>query len=338
MGQNQLLCYKLCYILGVTEETLYLRFRRLHELAIKGDYFKDKPAVRDFRALTRVYFLLIRHYDLYRKANSIFEISGNRLDDYLNGVSFDVDSIFKSSSNLVECINMFSRLVSDLLHKVYIELEIGLSFSEFLLFTELPQIMEQELRQVQFLLKRSPSYFNIYFFASEVLNADISEMMRSDKFLLKRLLLVTGCRIASCSDTSSLALAVQNEDNSAFLKVQDLDQFQWVYVDMTSVSNEVKEMISKMQFGEDTEVIYVANRVQCFERLTGDNTTTNTVLITHCHEQIIDMLQDWTCHVSILLTMPLPKTTYRRVVKHDWSNVYLLSMKNSVVEVDPMFI
>lgn len=332
MGNNQLLCYKLCFCLGMETETLMERYSNVHALIQRDGYLKNvSEDVRLYRCIMRLYFLLIRHYNLYRRVKSIFDVSGDRLAPYLLGLDFKPDDIFKASGSVCDCLNILAKLANDQLPQVYTELEIGLPFSDFSTLVELPQLKEQDILQVQFMLKRVSPHYNFYFFASPVFNVSVPDMLKSDMTLIKRMELVTGRHVARTKDKSALAVAMQQEDDRAFLCLEDIPKFDYVFMDNAAVSVEIKNILPSLFTANPESYIWCKNRLQCFNSLTEKNTPQNSLLITHCYDTTLDRMVEQMERVSFLLTMPLPHTTYYRALRHSWPNTYLLSIKNSKI-------
>ena len=333
MGNKQLLCYKLCYCLGVATEDLMARYPHVYTAIERGGHFSTLGKdVKSYRCLTRIYFLLIRHYNLYRKVRSIYDVSGDRLNSYLNGIDFDPDEVFKASTSLCACLNTLAVMANNYLPQVYTEMEIGLPFSEFLLLTQFPQLKEQDIIQIQFMLKKVPSTCNIYFFSSPVFNVDLPGMLRSDTALVKRLTLVTGPNSQHGRDTSTLAMAMKGEDDKAFLRLEDIPTFDYVFMDNAAVPIEIKNILPTLFEDRPDSYIWCPNRVKCFQALTDVHTPQNSLLITHCYDTTLDKMVDMMEHISFLLTMPLPHATYYRALQRSWPNTYLLSIKNSKVQ------
>lgn len=325
MYQNKLLCYKLCYCLGVPEESLKLSFSQIHAIAEDTGYFKDHGCARLYRAYARVYFIVIRHNELYRKARSLWEVAGHRLDSYLSDLSVDINSLFVNSSSIEEFLQIIAGCANNLLAGVYADLLPGIPFEDFVTLLKLKKPSQLEIAQMQFMLRRQPSQYNIYFAAGDVLNVALVDMLHSDVNLLKRVRLVTGNTGFKVADTSVLCTALRNADDTAFLHMDDLKSFDYVIVDKTALNDldTLKETIS-----EGCSLTLCDNLAECLSCIQPDSTPESTVIVVHCTEDELRSLTDYSDEVTIISTLPIPRNVYRQILRREWQNVYLLSTRN----------
>ena len=328
MNQNKLLCYKLCFCLGVPEESLKLSFSQIHTIAASMGYFKARESVRLYRAYARVYFIVIRHYELYRKAKSLWEVAGHRLDSYISDIPVDFNEMFVSAATIESFIGTIAGFANNLIAEVYNELTPGISFEDFSCLLTLKKPSELDIAQMQFMLRRQPSQYNIFFSASDVLNVAMVDMLHSDMNLLKRIRLVTGNLASRPADKSALSEALRNADDIAFLRTDDLKGFDHVIVDKSAMCQGDTPKVTSRECGGD--IFYCDNIAECLSHVHQGCTAENTVIVAHCTEEELNSLLDFANDVTIVSTLPLPRNVYRQILRREWKNVYLLS--NRVAE------
>lgn len=328
MSNRQVLCFKLSYSLGVTDGMLRTMYSSLYPIVTELNYLSGKEHVKKYRILMRCYYLMIRHYDVYRKAKHIWDINNDQLAEFVDSldVTVDIDELFQTSNNLDDVINIFAREANNLLADVYREMEFGLCFSDFFTLTHVPVLSRLQILQVQFMLRQVPSTVNIYFFAHELLNLDCKNMLMSDSYLVRRLSLVTGIKQGRVQDRSALGLALKKMDDSAFLRLDDILGYNKVLVDCYSV-REAQSLLSESILIGIRSLTYCRDCDECVRCLTSGDTYENTLIITHRTEEKLDSLQKFMNQATFLVPMPIPRATYRRILQRSWKNVYLLSLR-----------
>lgn len=301
-------------------------YASLYPFIERHNYLANKRETWRYRAYMRVYFALIRHYDLYRKACSLWDVQSDNLFRFTSdlGMADDVEELFKSSNNLDDVINKFAREANNMLIQVYREMEIGLCFNDFCVFMQLPVLSRVQILQVQFMLRQVSVQYNVHFFGSELFNIDGFEMLMSDSVLARRLSLVTGTRQGKVRDLSVLGDAVKAEDDTSFLHFTDLPSYYRILVDTYSVPN-AKNLIPKQYVDSIANIVYCSDCDDCVSRLRPNDTVDSTLIITHRTEDKLASLAEARKKATFLVTMPVPRTTYRRILKKELDNVFLLS-------------
>ncbi len=332
MSNNQILCFKLCYILGASEEYLESTYSKMYSLADSLMYFGEKQAAQHYRVLIQTYYRLIRFYDNYRRVKHVAEFERAFIEIItLSGLTDEIEQLLLYSSGLDEVINKLSRKANSLLNQVYDEMEFGLCFSDFCLLTLIPALSHLEILQVQFFLKRMPLGLNVHFFSNDVFNIDTSDMLRSDTLLVRRLNLVTGSKQGKIVDKSALGKALLAEDDTAFLHLPDLLQYQEVLVDGYSVIEADQQQI-RYFCTDGLRYVLCKDCDACVSQLSEDSTPASTIIITHRTEEKLETLEPIMERATFLVTMPVPRATYRRILRKSWPNVFLLSMREAVEE------
>ena len=335
MVRSSVLCYKVSYCLGATEEGLVERFNDIHTLAQQMNYFDGKRATQEFRALARVYFLCIRYEEVYFKAPSLKEGAGDRLDGYIENISFDIEKVFKARRSLEDFLYDIARRANSLIPDMYKELEIGLKYSDFAVLFTLQDLTHQKVLATRFVLRYMRSSFNFCFFASTVLNIDVPAMLSTDAFLLKRLALVTGRLDVRISDFSELARKVSNNSDKAFVKLSDLSRFDCVFIDARSVDPTILSAVLNAA-AEDGKVQWITGIAGVYDKLQDNATPENTLVIAHMEADVLDTLRDLMIKTSIAIHMPVSQSTYVRILKNEWPNTYLLSVKEEDVVTEAL--
>lgn len=332
MGQNQIVGFKLSYCLGIGDTVLQSSYARLYNLASELRYFAGKMHAYSYRAFCKIYFLLLRHYELYSKTDSILAVAKGRFDPYLEGIKFDLDLLRSSFASFDEFVNFLAKRANDELAEVYKEMEFGLDFDDFLLLLHLPDLSHAAMLQTQFLLHQQPSQFNVYFFNNAVFNVNPQEMLLSDMVLTRRLGLATGTRRSKRKDESSLGIEMLKQDDSAFLAVSETTEFYRILIDTSTVSDLAKQLLLSTAEGK-SKITLCENCEDCLAHLQDGSSPSNTLVVLHAVASKLDTLVDvMERSASLLVTMPVPHATYHKILRGLYPNTYLFSMREAKAE------
>lgn len=180
MYQNRLLCYKVSYCLGVEDYVLAHDFHKLHEISKEIGYFNSCPTARKYRALCRMFYRVTRHYELFTPGKSFGAVAGNRYKTYLKGTGIFPEIIYKDCANVLEFLNTLVGMSQRLLPALYEELKPSTDYLSFASVLRLEPMSELQMKQVQYILRRIPPNYCIYFFGSEVYNSTLRFVYREE--------------------------------------------------------------------------------------------------------------------------------------------------------------
>lgn len=193
---KSLTCFKLCYVLGVSDVDLKVAYPLEYTVCIEQKAFHPTAAVDRFRYLSNKYFTGIRSLD----------------------------------GKVLAELQLSIREHNNMILQVYNELEINLPQDLFVQLTELPELTPKVTAQLMFLTNNTKHLYGLYFFGNELFNVALGSMLQDDMSLRDRLCLVSGQRLGPLYDRSYLAERVQEYMDKVFVKVSDLHKFRRLLV------------------------------------------------------------------------------------------------------------
>lgn len=176
-------CFKLSYILGVSENLLRERYTVEARVALDYGKFQITDAILQMRSATGLFYSMMR--------------------SYCAGLLASVTDIVAKRRKLLAA--------------VYHDLEISIDEDLFREIVDLPDLTSQSAAQMAFLLHNADCSSGLYFFGKELFNVAPDLMFRDDIALRDRLCLYSGRRLAPIFDMSSLGVAVRNYVSNIFI-------------------------------------------------------------------------------------------------------------------------
>lgn len=312
--KNDLLCFKLCYCYGVSEVILRERFPDAMEIADELSYFKDKKATNELRALYRVIFLTIRHMDKVKDNWSLDRLLNPKEAAAITSTGLDLDGMYANVNSLDSAISMWIVMANSKLPKVHEELEVNLPFALFEMLTSIRQFTLQELPAVQYMLKRQPFTYNIYFSNSEILNVSVYETLCSDTAILKKLRVLCGDEdLRDYSDDSVLGKRLKSSKDRLFMRAAELSVFETLVLDTSSVPPVIcQDAVSALT--PEVEVISTNSVLDLDPQVLASK---GTAVMTRDRDILSAKIG------NVLLPLALPRGLYRRVLKGAFPNARL---------------
>ena len=213
-------CFKLCYILGVSQEELAEAYPVEYRVAFELGAFNVTPAMQRFRELSTFYYQNLRNYE----AGSLVKLQA-----------------------AVEEHNI-------LLGQVHADLQIQLSFALFELIAKCPNLDAKTAVQIAFIMSKTNPLYGLYFYQRELLNIALGAMLHDDLSLRDRLSLVSGERPQTL-DQSDFGAAVRNYIGGVFISCpSDLGRPVFRYNGKTSGANYVTWVENNPEVAELSEL------------------------------------------------------------------------------------
>lgn len=305
--QNDLLCLKLCYCFGVSEQELRLRFGDAMEIADEIGYFKSLPHTRELRTLYRVIFGTIRSMDKVKDNWQVQHILGAREAETIKRMGLDFDTICQNAKSLDFALQIFITMANSKLPHVYQELQISLPYAMFELLLKIRNFTLQELPSVQYMLKRQTAATNVYFSNSEILNVSVYETLRSDATVLKRLRVLCGDGVPDVViDNSELGKRLKDSKNFFFVRSKDLDQFETLIFDASTMQRTRPEEMF-MEHVDDLEMLTVGSVFSVDE---ATLLSPKTVVISRDSRLLGDKRI-----ANLYIPLPIARGVYKKVLK-----------------------
>lgn len=329
MHQNKLLCYKLCYCLGVADETLQGDFAELHTIAKEMKYFEQLKTAREFRAIARIYYTVVRHCELYTKDRTFSSVAGPRFKSYLEGTNIEPEIIYQDSSDVLDFINKLSEMSHQMLPTLYNELKPAVDYLSFEMLMNLKALTDPELQKVHYILRRLPVQYNIYFFASDLFNVALRDMLKTDAALRKCISIVTARPLDKSSDTSTLAKELDTRDDGYFVVVASLvKSHKNLYLIQKEVPADQQAQILAL-FSEQSVPVTVIADQEAFVKLwqEREDIHTETAVIVRPSEEELAELQESCPGLNQVMLIPIARNLYRKILSGEFSNVSLLSLR-----------
>lgn len=329
MFQNKLLCYKVCYCLGVADETLQCDFPELHEIAKSIGYFENLKTVREFRAIARIYYTVVRHSELYTPEKSFSAVAGSRFKSYTEGTGIAPEIIYQDSCGVQNFICKLAEMSRQMIPAVYNELKPALDYLSFESLMRLKPLSDLELEKVHYILRRIPVQYNIYFYASDLYNVALRDMLKTDAALRKCVGIVTGRSLDKSSDTSDLARELDKRDDGYFVSVNSLSQmYKNVYLVQKDIPPDIQAQILTL-FSQHSVPVSATETKEDFMKIWDEREAVRegTILISRPTEEELCALREHCPGLGHVLLIPIARTLYRKILSGDYENVTLLSLR-----------
>lgn len=331
MYQNKLLCYKVCYCLGVAEETLETDFTTLHGVAKVSNYFDPLKITRTYRAISHIYFHVLRNLEHYRDHTSRPLFCGSQYDPYVKGTMFNPLEVWESCDSVRVFLRKLAERAHILLPSVYEELKPGLDYLSFEMLCRIDAMRDSEIERVSFLIRRLPRSHNIYFFSNELFNISLRDaniynnnLLKADAKLKKAVAVVTGAPLETVTDTSALAATIKRFADGYFVHADGFkDGFEAVYFVEEGMDAANIEKTTTALKGADVKYKVVKTFADLNEKVRANKAA---AIIAHMPMAELEKVitEDG---ARIVLTLPLPKTLYRKVLSGAYGErVSLLSL------------
>ena len=332
MFQNKIFSYKISYCLGVPESALASTFGQIHLTAMRIRYWSNCPVAKEYRATSRVYFMLIRKYDIFSEAKSLKAPDDiNRWGGYLEGVKYDFEGIFQRSVNLDTCINTFGGHMNELLPRLYKELKYEMDMMHFMRLLQVPELSPTRIQEVRFALKRETPAYNIHFFGSEILNICLSDMIKSDVSIRRRLSIIFGEMIPQSNDNSNLANELRIAVSEARMAPSELTRFKTIIIDDMSVADDRLFACIERFTEQGCKVIHCQGVIPTVEAVPEGSAPENTVLVTHWEADTLQKYVGVTKNATVAVTMHIPRLTYKQILSRAYPNTVLLSSQRELM-------
>lgn len=218
---HRITCYKLCYLLGVAPQKLAEDFVLEHRIAGRSDYFVRTYTMKRVRALSGVFFFVLKNYQecldnvsFLEKASA--EIAQLSIETGYNPVAE------KGEQPLSKYLQGVVEEQHELLHCAWEDSNLALSFEQFELIARLPDVTEKSLPILLFLHQKTDHMYGMYFYGRECLSVSFGAMLRDDLALRDRLSLYYGKRLPSLGDRTPFAKALEAYSNAAFTTPETL--------------------------------------------------------------------------------------------------------------------
>ena len=335
MKKGNILCYKLCYCLGVPNEGLHAHYRVTHSAALQIKYFDRLSATQTYRALARVYFILIKHNHDFATMDTLDGNLEVRLQKHIANAEVDIRKIFRERKSFVSCLNQLAREANNLLPRIYEELKPGIEYCDFARLLTLADTMSmRDVYKVKFAMQMTPQFFNIYFFADPIYNYSSNEMLSSDAKLLERIALHTGEQGKRLVDSSDLATCVEENKESHYLRLEQLTQYTDICVDDSTCTPEVLDAIDSLN-SDYCCIHHYETLTDCIQQLPDNTSPDNTLLVFRWTlDNNMNDVRWLNSRVAMLLVMPVKRELYRGITTGEYANTYLLSIKNSNIRIN----
>lgn len=328
LGRNKLLCYKVCYALGVPDFILKQAYKDIWEVSTESGYFDNRVTVNEFRSISHIYFMCAKHYDLYSASKSIIDVAGERFDAYLKHTRIDMEHLYKSNGDLGNFLHNIAMRANSLLPDVYRELATGLLFTDFYNLFSLPTVsMRPDFSRIEYILAKSHNKFNIYFWFDDLLNINNGEVLSSDVILLRRLSISSGRTIDVEKDKSVLVDLLRDRDDKYFINILDLAPYFTIYVDGESVNRKCLNKLATL-YGDKVQIVP--------EKLLGKNNklkagisfNDSSVYITAVYDEKDMFYPDNVSeYLPVIVCLPAPQKLFTSIISGQYPNLRLMSYK-----------
>lgn len=329
MYQNKLLAFKLSYCLGVKDETLGRDFPEVYNVAKSSGYLDEIPTSRTFRAINHIYYTVMRYADLYVPQKSFNTIAGGRYQSILEGSGLAPDIIYQDSKDVLDFLSKLASMSRQLIPSVYNELKPALDYLSFEMMVGIVAPSEDQLRKIRYMLRRVPSSYNIYFYASDLFNAAKGDILRTDASLRKCISLVTGRTAEKCLDTSKLNKALTDRDDGYFVSANTVSRDNKnIYLLQQNLTAEAQaQFLSK--FSESATPVSVLATVDSFVQLWESNEAIqdSAAILALLTEEEVVTLREKCPTLNQVLLIPMAKPLYTKVLAGEFQNVRVLSMR-----------
>lgn len=360
MYQNRLLCYKVSYCLGVEDYVLARDFHGLHEIAKEIGYFDSCPIANKYRALSRVFYMVTRHYEMYAPGKSFGSVAGNRFKPFLKGTGISPETIYKDSADVSDFLSKIAGMSQKLLPALYDELKPATDYLSFISVLKLEAMSEPVMKKVQYILRRLPPTYCVYFFGSDLYNVllrfvrkdeEVTEekganggegadkkvktsfvmdgLLRSDPILRKSISVATSRPVDRCTDTSTLATELSKRDDGHFVTAADIGTtFKNLFMLQSGLSNDAQATVLSM-FAEETVPITAVTDIPAFIELWNkrEDIHTNTVLLCRGSEEDVNTILEACPGISMCMLVPISGTLYKAVLSGKYERINLLSTR-----------
>lgn len=337
MISSAILCYKISYCLGVPTETLQYEYPALHEAVESCDYLHEIPTVTTFRAISHVYFYIIRNAMPYihakSRGKSFRKVSGKKFRRYTAGTGFSPAMVYNDSETILEMLNKLSEQSRRLLPQVFDELRPAVSYSSFESLVRLPELSQQEFEKVQYNMRLLPEDLNVYFFMHESFNIAPKVMLRSDRVLLKALRIALGRPHEEFEDASKLAEVWQEKCEALTAKrflnaAKASSEYSNIYLCADGIDAPTQSQILAefLKIGANLQV--VSDMKQFEERWAkASETAERPLLICRRSKGEIDALAAKYSALHISVSISMEQELYRDIIAGRYSNVTAFSVK-----------
>lgn len=326
MYQNRLLCFKVCWTIGIPENILSNMYPELVNTARNIHYFDDLRATNDLRATLRLLYDVIRNYALYTHIESVELIDFSRFAEYFERCSCDLTDVVRKAKNAKVLVNTLGRRANNLLADAYRELKLGLEFEDFLLLFRVPPLTEGEIVKTRFMMKLDSEFPYTYFFGDTILNSNKSCMFQQDWNLLQRISIVTGLAPLKLKDHSSLAIALKDCDDQAFIASTDLNRFSTIYIDTSTVEATTLDII-QANLPYKLNATLCRDFEECVSSASSAGDASTTAILAHVDKSELVRSLTGSTSATIILTMPVHKGLYKQILRRDFPDTYLLSIR-----------
>ncbi len=329
MYSKKMLCYKLCYCLGVGEEALQEDFTQLHELAKESNYFDALKVTRTYRAISRIYFAVARRYDLYTPGKSFTKVAGTLFKPVLEGVDLVPELIYSDAGDVRSFLGKLAEMSHQMLPQLYAELKPAIDYLSFEMLVRLEPLTEMELEKVSYILRHSRVQYNVYFFASELFNFASRDMLKSDATLRKCLAIVTGRESCRSSDTSELAKELGKQDDGYFVSASMLVQnYKNIYLVQKDMPADAQSKVLSV-FAEAAVPVNVTADPEGFMKLWDERPDMHESVIVIARlrkDDVLNLLKHCDT-LQLTLLIPIVRTLYRKVLSGEIERTSLLSLE-----------
>lgn len=300
MERNKIICFKICYLMGMKTYDLYNTFPFLCRCCDNIDYFNGMQAVKKYRDISMVYYLLIRRSvrlstseELHRLFESVLKIGtvGDTLQEF---------KITYGECSLVSVLNELSLCSNSLLDTMFSEIELPVSREIFSRLFFRDALSEINLQEMRFVIERSKPPFKFAFGTGFLLNHNLYSFLYSDSKFRERINVITlGAKLPVLQDTSRLYEYVDKKCRSKL---------------KTSASLKKYTLVSKISYiSKNVDDIYIKRG----EALVFEGLVTESLLNTLSKSHSISG--------HILIPLPVSDTIYNTVVEGDYDNVFFLA-------------
>lgn len=329
MYQNKLLCFKMCYCLGVGDDTLQCDFAELHEIAKSTGYYDTLKVARTYRAISRVYYTVARHSELYTPEKSFAQVAGQRFKPYLEGTDFVPELVYQDAGNVKDFLGKLAEMSHQLLPSLYAELKPALDYMSFEMLLHLKPLSTLEMQKVHYILRRIPVQYNIYFFASDLFNVAMRDMLKTDAALRKCISIVTGRQLDKSADTSDLAKELDKRDDGYFVSASGLmTEYKNIYFIQKDLPADVQAKMLTL-FSEASVPLNVAADTEGFLKVWDEreDVRESLVVIAKLEEEDLLKIREHCEGVNAVLLIPIARMLYRKVLSGEFDRVALLSLR-----------
>lgn len=329
MYQNKLLCFKTCYCLGVADVDLESDFPQLYGIAKSIGYFDTLKVTRTYRALTKIFYTVARHSILYTPDKTFAAVAGNRFKSYLEGTDLTPDVIYQDAENVRDFLNKLVEKSHIMLPAVYAELKPALDYLSFETIMRLEPLSDGDVQKLFHILRRIPVKYNIYFFADDLFNITMRDMLRTDVSLRKCISMVTGRPLDKSSDTSDLAKELDKRDDGYYVSPGGLAaRYKALYILQSNLAVDEQASVLSM-FADNPIPINVSADTEAFLKLWDDDKVPKEeiALVARLTDEELTSIREHCGKLDIALLIPVTRSLYKRVLSGQFENVALLPLR-----------